>query len=158
MKKVKCFLMLLLVAACMNNNVMSQIKAKTTGQGEMSTTQIYEKSKSLNELMKGVSLSPRSNATTDDKKLLKLFENVGKLSLSLSNTTPESQSSSDIGQHLQYALQRANNVAKLRKTGNITLFPNDCYDKCDDQVGFGAAWNEFFCVFRCFKAAVVHFD
>ena len=157
MKTLKIFLTILISAILIPDKSMAQLKASSTGNDEMTASQYYEKSKSLNDLMKGVSLSFRSTATTDDKRLLKQFEKIRKLAASVLGARTE-QSRSDMGQQLQLALQESNNIAKLRLTGKITLFPNDCYDQCDDQVESGAAWNEFFCVFKCFKAATVNFD
>ncbi len=149
--------MLLFLATCFENTLLGQSTDKIATQQKISEGEAYEKSKSVNALMKGVSLTPLKNATRDDKKLLQQFEKVRNLSAKVFKTA-STESRSDLGQQLQFACQEANNIAKLRKTGSITLFPNDCYDQCDDQVGFGAAWNEFFCVFKCFKAAVVHFE
>ena len=156
MKEIKNMVVLLLIATGICVPAISQVSNTTLKQQPASSEEIYEMSKKVTELMKGVSLVPRSTATKDDKELLKKFQTLLSLSKQMENAKVKSRR--DLGQQLQLACQEANNIAKLRLTGRITLFPGDCYDNCDDQVGAGAAWNEFFCVFKCFKAATVNFD
>jgi len=156
MKKMKKMIVLLLLSTGICYSGISQGNNTAIKQQPASSTEMYETSKKITALMKGVSLIPRSTATTDDKKLLKQFESIRKLATQIENSGGKSRS--DLGQQLQLACQEANNMAKFKLTGRITLFPGDCYDNCDDQVGAGAAWNEFFCVFKCFKAATVNFD
>jgi hypothetical protein len=156
MKKIKKMIVLLLLSTGICHTAISQGNNTAIKQQPAPSAEIYEASKKITALMKGVSLEPRSSATTDDKKLLKQFESIRSLATQIENG--KGRSRSDLGQQLQLACQEANNIAKLKLTGRISLFPGDCYDNCDDQVGSGAAWNEFFCVFKCFKAATVNFD
>ena len=145
--------MFLLLTIAFTNHIMAQAISNRNQQTEAS--QIYQIAKSINSSMKGVSLVPRATATAEDKELLKLFKEGGKLSIKVENAG----SHSDIGQQLQLTLQESNNsIKKLLKTGRLTILPGGCYNQCDDQTGFGAAWNRFFCVFKCFKAATVNFD
>ncbi len=153
MKKI---IALFLVATGFCHLAVSQGNNTAVKQQPTTAAQVYEVSKDITALMKGVSLTARSSATADDKKLLKQFENIRKLATQIENS--QGKRRSRFGQELQLVLQEANNTAKLKLTNRITLFPGDCYDNCDDQVGSGAAWNEFFCVFKCFKAATVNFD
>jgi hypothetical protein len=152
MKKI---IAIFLVATGISHLAISQGN-KITLKQQTPSAEMYETSKKITALMKGVSLVPRSSAAADDKRLLKQFENIRKLATQIENG--KGRSGSDLGQQLQLACQEANNIAKLKLTGRISLFPGDCYDNCDEQVGSGAAWNEFFCVFKCFKAATVNFD
>jgi hypothetical protein len=156
MKTIKSMVVLLLIATGLSHPAISQVSNTTLKQQPASTEDVYEMSKKITEIMKGVSLVPRSTATKDDKELLKKYQTLWALVKQMENAKAKSRS--DLGQQLQLACQEANNIAKLRLTGRITLFPGDCYDNCDDGVGAGAAWNEFFCVFKCFKAATVNFD
>jgi hypothetical protein len=153
MKKIVA---LFLVAMGICHLAISQGNNTAVKQQPTTAAQMYEVSKDITALMKDVSLTARPSATADDKKLLKQFENIRNLAAKIENTKGKSRS--DLGQQLQLACQEANSIAKLKLTNRISLFPGDCYDNCDDQVGSGAAWNEFFCVFKCFKAAVVQFD
>jgi hypothetical protein len=155
MKKSINVLMLFFLTTVLLNKAKAQASNKASKTQLNAGAEMHEASKKINALMNNVSLLPRTNATTDDKKLLKQYEKIRKLSIKVEAA---GKASSDLGQQLQLACQEANNITKLRKTGTITLFPNDCYDQCDDQVGSGAAWNEFFCVFKCFKAAIPNLD
>ena len=146
--------MFLLLTIVFTNHTTAQ--AISTKNQQTEATQIYQIAKSINSSMKGVSLVPRANATAEDKELLKLFKEGGMLSIKVERAG----SHSDLGKgQLQLALQESNNsIKKLVKTGKLTILPGGCYNQCDDQTGFGAAWNRFFCVFKCFKAATVNFD
>jgi hypothetical protein len=156
MKTIKSMALLFLIATSICHPAISQVSNTTIKQEPASTEDIYEMSKKVTEIMKGVSLVPRSTATKDDKELLKKYQTLRALTRQMENAKGNRRAT--LGQEIQLVCWESNSIAKLRLTGRITLFPGDCYDNCDDGVGAGAAWNEFFCVFKCFKAATVNFD